>query len=85
LFCMFGRGLTRPLEETAVNDSPLTPLQPTTSDAFAKVFADEETLVADVRACLTPSQQVEQKLIGMLKASPLLVSHVQRRLKPGPH
>jgi hypothetical protein len=48
------------------------------------VFADEETLVADDRACLTPSQQVEQKLIGMLKASPLLVSHVQRRLKPGP-
>jgi hypothetical protein len=82
---MFGRGLTGLLEETAVNDSPLTPLQPTTSDTFAKVFADEETLVADDRACLTPSQQVEQKLIGMLKASPLLVSHVQRRLKPGPH
>ncbi len=67
-----------------MNDSPLTPLQATTSEAFAKVFADEETLVADDRACLTPSQQVEQKLIGMLKASPLLVSHVQRRLKPGP-
>jgi hypothetical protein len=43
----------------------------------------EETLVADSRASLTPSQLVEQKLIGMLKASPLLVSHVQRRLKPG--
>jgi hypothetical protein len=68
-----------------VNDSPLTPFQPSTSDALSKVFADEETLVADDRACLTPSQQVEQKLIGMLKASPLLVSHVQRRLKPGPH
>jgi len=48
------------------------------------VFADEETLVADDRAGLSPSQQVEQKLIGLLKASPLLVSHVQRRLKPGP-
>ena len=76
--------LTGPLEEHAVNDSPLTPLQPTTSDTFAKAFADEETLVADHRARLSPSQQVEQKLIGMLKASPLLVSHVQRRLKPGP-
>lgn len=43
----------------------------------------EETLVADHRAALTPSQQVEQKLIGMLKASPLMVSQVQRRLKPG--
>jgi len=82
---MFRRRLVRLLEETTVNDSPLTPRQPTTSDAFAKVFVDEETLVADDRACLTPSQQVEQKLIGMLKASPLLVSHVQRRLKPGPH
>ena len=67
-----------------MNDSPLTPLHPTTTDTFAKVFADEEVLVADHRARLSPSQQVEQKLIGMLKASPLLVSHVQRRLKPGP-
>ena len=67
-----------------MNDSPLTPLQSTTTDTFAKAFAEEETLVADSRARLSPSQQVEQKLIGMLKASPLLVSHVQRRLKPGP-
>jgi hypothetical protein len=44
----------------------------------------EETLVADARALLTPSQLVEQKLIGRLKASPLLVSQVQRRLRPGP-
>jgi hypothetical protein len=43
----------------------------------------EETLVTDHRATLTPSQQVEQKLIGMLKASPLLISHVQRRMTPG--
>jgi hypothetical protein len=72
------------LEETAVNDSPLTPSAPAPSDTFAKVWADEETLVADGRSQLTPSQHVEQKLIGMLKASPLMVSHVQRRLKPGP-
>lgn len=45
---------------------------------------DEETLVADSRAALSPSQLVEHKLIGMLKGSPLLVSHVQRRMKPGP-
>ena len=67
-----------------MNDSPLTPLQPTISDPFARAFADEETLVADDRASQTPSQQVEQKLIGMLKATPLMMSHVQRRLKPGP-
>jgi hypothetical protein len=45
---------------------------------------EEETLVIDSRAALSPSQMVEQKLIGRLKASPLLVSHLQRRLKPGP-
>ncbi|WP_162672505.1 hypothetical protein [Gemmata massiliana] len=45
--------------------------------------SEEETLVADDRAALSPSQMVEQRLISMLKSSPLLVSHVQRRLKPG--
>jgi hypothetical protein len=68
-----------------VNDSPLTPSAVGTSDSFAQIWSEEETLVADDRADLTPSQQVEQKLIGILKASPVLVSHVQRRLKPGPH
>jgi hypothetical protein len=73
-----------PVEEASVNESPLTPTLKKTSDSFAKIWADEETLVADGRSQLTPSQHVEQKLIGMLKASPLMVSHVQRRLKPGP-
>lgn len=50
----------------------------------ASVRNDEETLVLDSRAALTPSQMVEQKLIGRLKASPLLLSQMQRRLKPGP-
>jgi hypothetical protein len=45
---------------------------------------DEETLVIDSRSVLTPSQLVEQKLIGRLKESPLLMSQMQRRLKPGP-
>ena len=45
---------------------------------------EEETLVADDRAALTPSQIVEQKLIEMLRTNPLLVSQIQRRLKPGP-
>lgn len=45
---------------------------------------DEETLVADGRAAISPSQHVEQKLIGMLKTSPVLVSQIQRRLRPGP-
>jgi hypothetical protein len=45
---------------------------------------EEETLVADDRAALTPSQIVEQRLIDQLRASPVLVSQMQRRLKPGP-
>jgi hypothetical protein len=45
---------------------------------------EEETLVVDDRAALTPSQIVEQKLMDQLQTSPVLVSQVQRRLKPGP-
>jgi hypothetical protein len=54
------------------------------SDAAEPNRNPEETLVADSRAALSPSQCVEQRLIGMLRASPLMVSQVQRRLKPGP-
>ena len=68
-----------------MNESPITANAQKSSDTFARLWSDEETLVADDRAGLTPSQHVEQKLIGILKASPVLVSHVQRRLKPGPH
>ncbi|AWM37288.1 hypothetical protein GobsT_47640 [Gemmata obscuriglobus] len=46
--------------------------------------AEEETLILDYRAELSPSQMVEQKLMNRLKASPLMVSQIQRRLKPGP-
>jgi hypothetical protein len=65
-----------------VNDIPTTDGRLAGTDAVK--IRNEETLVADSRAALTPSQHVEQKLIGMLKASPLLVSQMQRRLKPGP-
>jgi hypothetical protein len=65
------------------NNTPTVDRRPG-SDAVT-IRNDEETLVADSRALLTPSQMVEQKLIGRLKATPLLVSQVQRRLKPGPH
>ena len=53
-----------------------------TNDDTANIRTDEETLVKDSRAELTPSQMVEQRLIGMLKSSSILVSQVQRRLKP---
>jgi hypothetical protein len=44
--------------------------------------SDEETLVADARSELKPSEVVEQRLIGLMKSSPILVSHTQRQLKP---
>lgn len=67
-----------------MNDNTPTADSRQTGSEAVIIRDDEETLVADSRATLTPSQLVEQKLIGRLKASPLLVSQVQRRLKPGP-
>jgi hypothetical protein len=40
-------------------------------------FNSEEALVADTRAGITPAQMVEQKLLALLKRSPVLVSHTQ--------
>jgi hypothetical protein len=65
-----------------MNDNPTHDSRQAGTEAVK--IRNEETLVADTRASLTPSQHVEQKLISMLKSSPLLVSHIQRRLKPGP-
>lgn len=53
-------------------------------EPFATEWEADETLVADGRDALSPSEHVEQKLISLLKESPLLVSQVQRRLRPGP-
>jgi hypothetical protein len=39
----------------------------------------EETLIADVRAGLTPSQMVERKLISLLKGRAFRMSHVEMR------
>ncbi len=36
----------------------------------------EETLIADPRAGMRPSQFVERKLMGMLRGGPLPVSHL---------
>lgn len=38
---------------------------------------EEETLIADVRASLTPSQFVESKLLHLLRTSSVPVSHLQ--------
>jgi hypothetical protein len=39
--------------------------------------AQEEALVADSRASLTPAQMVERKLVSLLKSNPLPVSHLK--------
>lgn len=65
------------------NTQPIPDARRNTPEAL-EPWQEEETLVADVRAELSPSQMVEQKLIHRLKESPLLLSQVQRRLKPGP-
>ncbi len=41
----------------------------------------EETLVADARAGLTPSQMVERKLRGLLRGGPLPVSQLLTGMK----
>jgi hypothetical protein len=65
-------------------DSPFDFFDRTTGYEVQIPRTEEETLVTDDRAALTPSQHVEQKLIGILNSSSLMVSHVQRRLRPGP-
>lgn len=67
-----------------MKDSHPTPDARTPRPAPGPDRQSEETLVADARAALTPSQHVEQRLLGILKASAVLVSHVQRRMRPGP-
>ena len=69
-------------DATVADPTPYSDRQPRGEVLLPR--SEEETLIADDRGALTPSQQVEQKLIGMLKESPLLVSQVQRRLRPGP-
>lgn len=66
-----------------MNNVSLAPTSAKTPDATAHIWTDEETLIVDPRATLSPSQLVEQKLMGMLKTSSVMVSHMQRRLKPG--
>ena len=44
----------------------------------------EETLVEDPRSRASPSQQIERKLLRLMKSSPIMVSQMQRSLKRRP-
>lgn len=48
------------------------------------IDTDEENLVQDGRGSLSPSQHVEQKLLRVLNTSPVMISQINRRMKPGP-
>jgi hypothetical protein len=57
-----------PLEKTPVPDAEL---------AGKSAAAPQEVLVTDPREGLTPSQMVEQKLVSLLRGTPLPVSGLQ--------
>jgi hypothetical protein len=42
----------------------------------------DETLVEDDREALRPAQHVERKLVAMLRAAPIFVSHLQKDARP---
>jgi hypothetical protein len=44
----------------------------------------DEVFVADWRADLSPTEQVENKLIHLLKSAPVFVSHLQQDSRPSP-
>jgi hypothetical protein len=63
-------------------DSTATCSPGSVSDERVDLSPMEESLVADDRAGLTPSEMVERKLVALLKSNPLPVSQLNsgRRL-----
>ena len=57
-----------------IETAPSSELQ---APAYVLAGQNEETLVADARAGLTPAEFVERKLVALLQATPLQVSHLQ--------
>ena len=51
-----------------------------------KGFREEETLIPDPRARISPNEMVERKLMALLCRSPLQISHLRMQpRKRGPH
>jgi hypothetical protein len=73
------------LESDLANSAPaIFSTQATRKGAPPGAGLAEEALIADVRAGLTPSQQVERKLITLLKSNPLPISRVPMIFKGMP-
>ena len=60
-----------------------TPALRTLGPAIPAPAPAEETEVADVRGELSPSQQVERRVIRLLANAPVLVSQMQRQMNRG--
>jgi hypothetical protein len=60
-----------------------TPALRTLGPATSAPTHGEETEVVDVRAGLSPSQQVERRVIRLLANAPVLVSQMQRQMNRG--
>jgi hypothetical protein len=60
-----------------------TPLLRTPGPGTTPSVDAKETQVADARAALSPSQQVEQRVIRLLANSTVLVSQMQRQMNRG--
>jgi len=56
------------------------PVPRTPGPAIPAPAPAEETEVVDVRAALSPSQQVEGRVIRLLANAPVLVSQMQRQM-----
>jgi hypothetical protein len=54
------------------------------SSQTGRLVDDEETLIEDTRCRQSPSEQVEERLIRMMKSSTIPFSQVQHHRKPGP-
>jgi hypothetical protein len=61
-----------------------TPSKPGERPTAYVAAKEEEMLVPDARAQLTPAQMVERKLVSMLETCPMLVSHLQDSVKRRP-
>jgi hypothetical protein len=60
-----------------------TPKEPSFPAALRPGAEQDESLIADARAHLTPAQMVERKLISLLKGKLVPVSHVRMTDLPG--
>ena len=66
-----------------MNGSLLTAFSQGSNGSTSQILESDEIPVEDCRSNTSPRQLVEEKLIKILRGSPLMVSQFQRRLKPG--